>query len=146
MSLVEVVERVEELLLGALLARDELDIVDQEEIDVAVFAAELGGAIVADRVDQFVGEALRGEIEQAQRGVEAADLVADGVQEVSLPQSYSAVDEQGVVGRGRQFGNCLARRLGELVRVADDERVEGIPGREPGGRRWSRGVARGAGR
>ena len=34
--LVEVVEGVEELLLGALLARDELDVVDQEHVDRAV--------------------------------------------------------------------------------------------------------------
>ena len=36
--LVEVVERVEELLLRALLARDELDVVDQQEVDRAIAA------------------------------------------------------------------------------------------------------------
>ena len=40
-GVVEVVEGVEELLLGPLLARDELDVVDEEEIDGAVLGAEL---------------------------------------------------------------------------------------------------------
>jgi len=43
--LVERVEGVEELLLRALLARDELDVVDQEEIDVPVSAPELRRAV-----------------------------------------------------------------------------------------------------
>ena len=39
-GLVEVVEGVEELLLGLLLALDELDVVDQQHVDVAVAALE----------------------------------------------------------------------------------------------------------
>ena len=39
-GLVEVVEGVEELLLGLLLALDELDVVDEQHVDVAVAALE----------------------------------------------------------------------------------------------------------
>ena len=64
---VEVVERVEELLLRPFLAGDELDVVDQEEIDGAVLGAELGGAVVADRIDELVREALGGEMRAKRR-------------------------------------------------------------------------------
>src|SRR3990172_2601096 len=112
---VEVVEGVEELLLGALLAGDELDVVDQQEVDGPVLGAELRGAIVADGVDEVVGEALRGEVEHIKAGEEAGDLMADGVEEVGLAQADPAVDEERVVRLAGQFGPGLAGRLGELV-------------------------------
>ena len=88
----------EELLLRPLLAGDELDIIDQEEIDGAVLGAELGGPVVADRVDELVCEALGGEIEQAEGRVESGDLVADGVEQVGLAEADAAVDEERVIG------------------------------------------------
>ena len=125
-GLVEVVEGVEELLLRPLLARDELDVVDQEQVDGAVLGAELRGPVVADRVDQLVGEALGREVEQAERRVEPRDLVADRVEQVGLAETDPAVDEERVVGLRRQLGHRLAGGLGELVGVADDEGVEGV--------------------
>ena len=129
--LVEVVERVEELFLGPLLARDELDVVDQEQVDRAIARAELGGAIVADRVDQLVGESLRGEIRDRHAREEAHGLMTDGVQEMRLAEPDSAVDEERVVRARWELGHGLARRLGELVRRADHERVERVARVEP---------------
>ena len=130
-GLVEVVERVEELLLRALLAGDELDVVDQEEIDGAVLGAELRGAVVADRVDELVREALGREIEQAEARVEARDLVADRVEQVRLAEADAAVDEERVVGLRGQLGDRLAGGLRELVGVADHEGIEGVRGLRP---------------
>src|SRR5712671_985784 len=101
-GLVEIVEGVEELLLGALFARDELDVVDEEEIDGAVLGPELRGAIVADGVDEIVREALGGEIEQAKGWVETRDLVTDRVQEMRLAETDAAVDEERVVRLRRE--------------------------------------------
>ena len=124
--LVEVVEGVEELLLRPLLARDELDVVDQEQIDRAVARAELRGAVVADRVDELVGEALGGEVRDGHAREEAHALMPDRVQQVRLAESDAAVDEQRVVRARRQLGHGLAGRLRELIRRADDEGVEGV--------------------
>ena len=52
------VEGVEELLLGLHLALQELDVIDQEHVNVAVAALEGGGFVVADAVDEIVGELL----------------------------------------------------------------------------------------
>ena len=59
----ERVERVEELLLRALLAREELDVVDEEDVDVAVPVLELVRDPGADRLDEIVHEAFRGDVE-----------------------------------------------------------------------------------
>src|SRR2546425_3080071 len=123
---VEIVERVEELLLGPLLARDELDVVDQEEIDRPVAGAELRGPVVADRVDELVREPLGGEIRDGHPREETRALVPDGVQEVRLAESDAAVDEEWVVRSRGKLGDRLACRLRELVRGTHDKRVESV--------------------
>ena len=55
-----------------------------------------------------------------------------------LAKSDATVDEQRVVGTRRRFGNRPARRMRELIRRADDERVEGVTGIEAAGRRHRR--------
>ena len=57
-GVVQRVERVEELFLGLLFVLQELDVVDQQDVDVAVALAEQLAAAVADRVDEVVGELL----------------------------------------------------------------------------------------
>ena len=47
-GVVQGVEGVEELLLRLLLALQELDVVDQQHVDVAVAALEAAGLVVAD--------------------------------------------------------------------------------------------------
>ena len=54
----ERVERVEELLLESFLASNELDVIDQEDIDVAVSPAKRTGGVLSDGVDVFVHERL----------------------------------------------------------------------------------------
>ena len=55
---VQGVERMEELFLRRLLALDELDVVDQEDVDLAVLALEVARASLTDGVDDVVGELL----------------------------------------------------------------------------------------
>src|SRR6266404_2172045 len=129
----------EELLLGSFLARNELNIVDQEEIDVAVLGAKLCSAVVADRIDELVGEAFRREVEEAKRRIEACHLVTDGVQEMRLAETDTAVDEERIVGLRWELGDRMASRLSKLVRIADDECVERVARRESDGCGWTDG-------
>src|SRR5690349_1194272 len=75
--LVERVEGVEELLLRPLLAGDELDVVDQEQIDVAIARAELRRAVVANCVDELVREALGRDVDDDHAGEQLRALVPD---------------------------------------------------------------------
>ena len=63
-------------------------------------------------------------------GSTVEDLVADGVDEMGLPQADAAVDEERVVVVARLVGDRLGRRVGELVARADDEVVEGVLGQQ----------------
>ncbi len=129
----EGVEGVEELLLGALLAGEELDVVDEEDVDVAELVAEAGHLVVADGVDHLVGELFAGDVGDGGVGLAAFHVVSDGVHEVGFAHADAAVEEEGVVGLGGSFGDGLRGGHGELVSGADDEGVELIFRVELGG-------------
>jgi hypothetical protein len=61
-AVAEGVEGVEEFLLGAVLAGEELDVVDEQDVDLPVIAAELGQLSVLDGADVVVGELLAGDV------------------------------------------------------------------------------------
>jgi hypothetical protein len=131
-GVVEGVEGVEELFLGLGLALEELDVVDEQDVDVAVAPLEAVLAVVADRVDELVGELLAGDVAHLRVGVEAADVVADRVQQVGLPQPGLAVDEQRVVGLAGRLGDGNGGGVREAVGRTDDEGLEGVLRVEPG--------------
>jgi hypothetical protein len=117
---------VEELFLGALLAGQELDIVDQEEVDRAIALAELGGLVVADCRDQVVGELLARQVLDPEVRVAGGQTMTDGLEEMGLTETHAAIDEQRVVGLDRRFGDGEAGGLRELIRGAHDEGLEAI--------------------
>src|SRR5690606_30834147 len=81
-GVVQCVEGVEELLLRLRLALEELDVIDQQYVDIAVAALEAVLAVVTDRVDELVRELLRRDVPHLRAGVEGTYVVADGVQQV----------------------------------------------------------------
>ena len=123
---VQLVERVEELLLRALLVLQELDVVDQQDVDVAVARAELLLPVVTDRVDEFVRELLGVHVADPQLRMHLRGVVGDRVQQVGLAETGVAVDEQRVVGTARRFGDGDGSRMRKAVAVADHERLEGV--------------------
>ena len=146
LRVVERVEDVEELLLGAVLAGDELDVVDEQDVDRAVLLAEGGQAIEADGVDHLVDEAIGRDVEDVEALLAGQDVVADGVHQVRLAESDAAVDEERVVGLRGDLGDGAGGGVGELVRGADDEALEGVLGvevaRSRARQRWASAAAR----
>ncbi len=123
---VERVEGVEELLLGPLLVGQELDVVDQQDVDAPVSLAEVGHPIEAQRADEIVDELLCGQIEDSELRAGALDLTPDGVQQMGLSQADPAVQEERVVALRGRLRHRTAGRVGELIRVADDEGLEDV--------------------
>ena len=109
-DLVQRVEGVEELLLRALLAGEELDVVDEQHVDVAELVAEAGHLVVADGVDHLVGELLTGDVADGGVGLTALHVVADGVHQVGLAHADAAVEEERVVGLARGARRRPVRR------------------------------------
>lgn len=93
---VQLVEGVEELLLHPLFAGEELDVVDEQNVGVAVLVVELCGVLVVDAGDEVVAEFLAGDVDDLVLRMILADLVGDGVHQVGLAQTGGAVDEQGL--------------------------------------------------
>ena len=116
----------EELLLCALLAGDELHVVEQQQVDHAVFVAEGLHIAFLDGGDQLVGEVLALDIDDAELGMRAAQHVCDRIHQVGLAQAGVAIDKQRVVFRRRALGYRERGRVRKFVRRADDEPLEGI--------------------
>ena len=102
---VQGVERVEELFLDAVFALDELDVVDEQDVDVAVGAFERRSTVIAQRVDEVVGEFLGRDVLDPHPREQSLGVIAGRVQEVGLTQTRLAPDEQRVVGPGGRFGD-----------------------------------------
>ncbi len=129
----EGVERVEELILRAVLAGKKLDVVDQENIRrLAIARAKLLHqtdaarllALVHHRPDEMSDELLAGDHRNLPVRVLAMNLVPDGVQKVRLTQPDAPIEEQGVVFRTRSTRHHARRRMTKLVSRADHERIE----------------------
>ena len=126
-AFVECVKGMEELFLRHLLAFQEMDVVHQEEVHVgAVSAPELRHGAAVDDLDDFVDELLRAHVEHPGVRLPLADGMGDRLHQVGLAESRGAVDEERVVGLAGRFGRGVGRGRGQLVGLADDERVEGI--------------------
>ena len=133
-GLVQGVEGVEEFLLDPLLAGQELDIVNEQHVGLAVFAAEADQLVVLDGVNVFVGEFLRGKISDAGDFFVGGHMLADGVEQVRLAQSDSAVKEQRVVGFAgglgdRHGGGCEFDLSTGLAMLECGRKMVGSPAR-----------------
>ena len=124
--LVDGVERVEELFLRPLLVRDELDVVDEQQVDAPVARPEVVDAALLDAGDELVGELLAGHVDDPLAREAGDDRVADGVHQVRLAEAHAAVQEQRVVGVSGALRDRQARGMREAVGGADDEGPEGV--------------------
>ena len=131
LSLQQLVEGVEELFLRALLAGEELDVVDQQRVERTVGGLELVHRVVLQRAHHVAHEALRMHVRNARFRVAVLDQVRDGVHQVRLAEAHAAVQEQRVVGAAGIFRHLRRRGLGQLVALAFDEGGEGKVGIEP---------------
>ncbi len=128
MRFVERVEGVEELFLGRLLARHELDVVYEQQVHLPELVPELLHLLVAEAVDHLVHELFGGVVADLRLAVLGEDLVPDGVHQVGLAKTDAAVDEERVVVGGGLVGDRLRRRVGELVARAADKGFKGVLG------------------
>src|SRR5947209_3660581 len=111
----------EELFLRAFLARDKLDVINQENINAAVARAELLIPVLADRIDHLVCESLRGDIQDAAPRLSLHREMPNRVQDVRLAETDAAIDEERVVGSSRILRHREGGRGCQAIESADDE-------------------------
>ena len=119
------VERVEEFVLRRILAGDELDIVDHQHVDRTEQFLEIHDLLVTQRLDEAVHELLGRQVKDAQLGLAGNHLVRDGMHQVGLAQTDAAIKEQRVKRHRAAFGHSPRGGMGQFVRLAHDEGVEG---------------------
>ena len=122
---VQGVESMEKFFLGTFLARQELDIVDEQHVRLTVLLPELfrGGRL--DRRDDLVGEHFTVHIDDVEIRMVLFDFHLDGVEQVRFAQTRRSVNEQRVICPRRIGRYRLGCRVGKLVGRAFDEVLEG---------------------
>ena len=83
MAVEEGIEGVKELFLGATFIGEDLDIIDEEDIGLAVAFPEFEEGIILDGVDEVVGEGFAGDVDDFGL-LFSGDGIADGVHEVGF--------------------------------------------------------------
>ena len=115
----------EELFLGAVLAADELHIVDQQHVHGAEALLESHSVLMAQSVDKAEHELFRRKINHMAGRIALTNLPGDGVHQVGLAQTNPAVDVKGIERSRTRLGKPLGSGVGEFVGFATDEGLEG---------------------
>ena len=125
------VKGVEKFFLCTFFSYNKLNIVDHQDIYSPVFFAQLchGGCVTAsDGFDYFVGKGFRSDIKNLHIRILLQDEVTDGMHQMRLSQTGTAVDKQRIVGISGRFRNCETGGMSEFVVIADNEGVELVLG------------------
>src|SRR6266576_5031126 len=97
MSIEKRIESVKEFFLGTLFAPEKLDVVNQEEISLPITLPEFDQIAVLDRIDELVDEQFTGEVHHLHVSLLGPDILADGLHQVGLAKTDTAINEQRVV-------------------------------------------------
>jgi hypothetical protein len=127
---IERVEGVEERFLGLDLVLQELDVVDQEDVILAVALLELEWRVVPHRVYKVVRKLLARDVPDPHAWVLVLHIMSYGAQQMGLPQTHTAVDKEWVVDEARGLCDSERSRVGEPVARPYDERIERVLGPE----------------
>jgi len=117
---------VEEFLLRLRFAADELNIVHEQNVRLAVALMKRHRGALRDRIDELVGKIVSLYIDNVHFGIVAVNLVADRVKQMGFTQSRVAVDQQGIVFAGRMVRHRLRRGVRKLVGGTDNKRFKRV--------------------
>jgi hypothetical protein len=126
----ERVECMEKFFLRAIAAGEKVDVVDHEQIDMAIAMAELVHVAGLNRRDELVDEAVATEIENPGIGKFLEHLLAGSLKEMRFAQAYAAVDEERIISRARLFADSDACGMRQSVAGTGDEIFEDVIGVE----------------
>src|SRR4051812_20821016 len=96
-SLIERIERVEELFLGCFLSLQKLYIVNEQQITFAIATPEVLHRTILDRSNHLIGELLCSDEGDPCFWVSAKHLMCNSLHEMSLSQTGIAIQEKGIV-------------------------------------------------
>ena len=118
------IERVEEFVLRAFFARNELNIVHHEHVNRTEQLFEADRVFFAQRLDKAVHELLSRQIQHAQVRLAGLKFPRDGLHEVGFTQAYATIQKQRVKSDGIAGSHTTGRGMGQFVGLAHDKRVK----------------------
>lgn len=132
----EIVEDMKKFSLGTVLACDELNVVDEEDLAVlSIFATKVIRSIESEMIDIIDHKLLTGDIDDVPGGVFFNDGVSDCRKEVGLTETDRSINEKGIVGGPWKFGDSTARGFCKLIGRPNHEILKGVFSIERGGLR-----------
>ena len=105
----DLVHRVEEFFLRRILAGDELDIVDQQQVGVPKPLLEADRVVILQRADELDHELFGRHRDHPRAAIVRKECVTDGVQKVGLAAPGAAVDEKRVEADGLRQSQVSGR-------------------------------------
>src|SRR3989338_7927257 len=110
---VQVVEQMEEFFLAFFLVREELDIIHDEYVILAVLFFKLRNAAILHCRHKILREFLRAYVKNTLARPRRFDVVSYRLEEVRFAVSRGTVDKEGVVGYPGGFQDCLRSGVSE---------------------------------
>ena len=121
------IENVEELFLGLFLSTEELDVVNDQQIDLAIEKGEVADAVVLDSLNELIRKALAGDVKNICIGAIRVQVVSYGLNKVGLAQADASVQKKwiearpaGLLGYGKR---CTPS---QSVAISFDEAIKRI--------------------
>lgn len=128
-ALIELVETMEELLLGLLLPGQKLNIIHQQDVHLPVYSSEFIDGLSSQRCDEEMRELFGRDIDEALPGMQPLDLMGYALYEMGFSEPYASIYEKRIVrGIPRIHRHRLSAGVSQFVARTRDEPVECIAG------------------
>ena len=124
MAIEEGVEGMKEFFLRPLLAAEKLNVVDQKNVGLTITLAEFDEVTVLDRIDELINEKFARKINDLRVFFLRHSILADGLHQVRLAESDTAVNKEWVVSSGRRLRHRQTGGVGDLVVRTDYKTFE----------------------
>src|SRR5713226_1077722 len=124
MTVEERVEGVKKFFLRAFFTAEKLNIVNAEQIGLAITLAEFDQVIVLNRVDEFVDEKLARKINHLHVFLLREHVLANRLHQVRLAKTDAAVDEKRVVSARRRLRDRETGRVRDFIVRSDHKRFK----------------------
>ena len=109
-----------------------MDVVNQKKIDLAIALPEFDQITVLDRVDKLVDEQFTGDINHFHVFLLGPGILADGLHQVGLAKTDTAINEQRVVRACGRLCHGESGGMRNFIVRTNHERFERVPRIEPG--------------
>jgi hypothetical protein len=115
----QVIESMEQALLGLLFAGYELYIIQEQDIRATIFVSEVLAPSLSDSADELVSELLGCDVHDPRAGFQGNP--AYSMQKMGLPQSHTAINEQGVIAIARVLSHSQSSSMGQTIAASHNK-------------------------